>query len=129
MEPCSVPALDPEIVRACLVAVFVTANETVTGAVARRVCSMTRTKENKSGDRQLASELAAAVDITEPRKKLCVETGLLVLTKYQLIGEYFPEVALGLAVVSWGLQITRVFSRLDEMEEKLTRLRAEEPKP
>jgi hypothetical protein len=114
--------LDPAVLRSCLEAGFSTVNELVVTHVTRRTFRVTE-------DRQLALEIGQGVDITKPRMNLLCDTGVVILQKYQLVGQYFPEIAFTLGLASWGLQIARVFKKLEHLEaQKLLREKAEKAK-
>jgi hypothetical protein len=103
------PIVDPELVESCVRACVETVNDLATGHAYRRTLRITE-------DKALATELAGSVDVTKARADLIVRTGTVVLQKHALLGQHFPEIALGLGLASWGLGIGRVFRKLDEIE-------------
>lgn len=111
VSPAPDPIVDPELVEACLRACVETVNDLATGHVYRRTLRLTE-------DKALANELGGSVDVTKPRADLIVKTGTVVLQKHALLGQHFPEIALGLGLASWGLGIGRVIRKLDEIEAK-----------
>lgn len=125
--PVADPVLDPALLRSCLEAGLSTLNELAVSHVTRRTFRVTE-------DKALALEIGTGVDISKPRLNLLCDTGVVILQKYQLVGQYFPEIAFSLGLASWGLQFARVMKRLDEMEaqrllsEKAERAAKEPPK-
>lgn len=109
ISPAPDPVVDPELVESCVRACVETINDLATGHVYRRTLRITE-------DKALAVELGGAVDVTKPRADLIVKTATVVLQKHALLGQHFPEIALGLGLASWGLGIGRVMKKLDEIE-------------
>ena len=103
------PPIDPEVIREGIRAVCISIDETITSAVRGKAIAVTT-------DKAYADQLAEKVRQKESNRELIANLGTKLCEKYNVAGQYAPEIFFAFGMVAWLGPVVVVVRELKTLE-------------